>query len=121
MDIALDTAGERMFYRGTALIPRGFHSDQPFDLRIQIVSWGNPPANEASQKAAVVLAKEFVGKGRYQLRGGAKGVISFDGLRFQLRGLVQNNGQELDGEWFLDGVKGGGFRIVPKGYLFLGD
>ena len=121
MDIALDTAGERMFYRGTALIPRGFHSDQPFDLRIQIVSWGNPPANEASQKAVEVLAEEFVGKGRYQRRDASTGEIIFDGLRFQLRGMVHNGGKELDGEWFLDGVKGGGFRIVPKGYLFLGD
>ncbi len=121
MDIALDTAGERMFYRGTALIPRGFNSDQPFDLRVQLALWGNPPANEASQKAVEVLAEEFVGKGRYQRRDASKGEIIFDGLRFQLRGMVHNGGKELDGEWFLDGLKGGSFRIVPEGYLFPGD
>ena len=121
MDIALDTAGERMFYRGTALIPRGFNSDEPFDLGIQLSPWGNPPSNEASQKAAVVLADEFAGKGRYQLRGQGTGEITFADQRFQLRGLIGDNGKELDGEWFLDGVEGGGFRVVPKGYLFAGD
>ncbi len=121
MDIALDTAGERMFYRGTALIPRGFNSDEPFDLGIQLSPWGNPPSNEASQKAAVVLADEFAGKGRYQLRGQGTGEITFAGQRFQLRGQINDDGKELDGEWFLDGVEGGGFRVVPKGYLFAGD
>ena len=121
MDIALDTAGERMFYRGTALIPRGFNSAEPFDLGIQLSPWGNPPSNEASQKAAVMLADEFAGKGRYQLRGQGTGEITFAHQRFQLRGLIGDNGKELDGEWFLDGVEGGGFRVVPKGYLFAGD
>lgn len=121
MDIALDTAGERMFYRGTALIPRGFNSDEPFDLGIQLSPWGNPPSNEASRKAAVVLANEFAGKGRYQLCGERTGEITFAGQRFQLRGLINDDGKELDGEWFLDGVEGGGFRVVPKGYLFAGD
>ena len=98
MDIALDTAGERMFYRGTALIPRGFNSDQPFDLRVQLALWGNPPANEASQKAVEVLAEEFVGKGRYQRRDASKGEIIFDGLRFRLRGIVHNGGKGEDWE-----------------------
>jgi hypothetical protein len=121
MDIALDTAGERMFYRGTALIPRGFNSDKPFDLRIHLAPWGNPPANETSREARAVLAEKFDGQGRYQPRGKREGKVTFADQRLQLRGLIRNNGKELDGEWFLDGVEGGGFRIMPEGYLFPGD
>ena len=68
MDIVLDTAGERMFYRGTAMIPRGFHSRESFPLRIQLSSWGNPPANETSRKAAVILSDQFDERGRFLVR-----------------------------------------------------
>ncbi len=121
MDLALDTAGERMFYRGTALIPRGFNSDKPFDLRIRLAPWGNPPANETSREASAILAEKFDGQGRYQPGGKREGKVTFAGQRLQLRGVIRNNGKELDGEWFLDGVEGGGFRIMPEGYLFPGD
>ena len=118
MDVALDTANQRMFYRGTAMIPRGFHSEQPFPLKIQLTSWGAPPANNASLQAAVILSKEFDGQARFQPLGGKEGRVSLAGGRIQLRGLIRDGGKELDGYWFLDGLEGGGFRITPRGYLF---
>ena len=118
MDLAMDTAGERMFYRGTALIPRGFNAEEAFELEIQLSRWGNPPANEASRQAGRALNEEFSGRGRYQPLGNQQGEIQFSGRRFQLRGVILEQGQELDGEWFLDGQHGGGFRITREGYLF---
>ncbi len=118
MDLAMDTAGERMFYLGTALIPRGFNADEAFELEIQLSRWGNPPANEASRQASRALRGEFSGRGRYQPLGNREGEIQFSGKRFQLRGVILEEGEELDGEWFLDGQHGGGFRITRKGYLF---
>lgn len=118
MDLAMDTAGERMFYRGTAFIPRGFNAEETFELEIQLSRWGNPPANEASRRASHTLNEEFSGRARYQPLENQKGEIRFSGGRFQLRGVVLGEGQELDGEWFLDGLHGGGFRITRKGYLF---
>ena len=118
MDIVLDTAGERMFYHGTAMISRGFHSREPFPLRIQLSSWGNPPANETSRKAAVILSDQFDERGRFLPRTRGEGEIKLAGGSLQLLGLIRDKGKELDGAWFLDGVEGGGFRITPKGYLF---
>ena len=118
MDLAMDTAGERMFYRGTAFIPRGFNAEETFELEIRLSRWGNPPANEASRRASHTLNGEFSGRARYQPLGNQKGEIRFSGGRFQLRGVVLGEGQELDGEWLLDGLHGGGFRITRRGYLF---
>ena len=62
MDFAVDTGGGRMFYRGTAFIPRGFNSSEAFDLDVQLSRWGNPPANETSRNADSVLTGKFTGK-----------------------------------------------------------
>jgi len=118
MDFAVDTGGGRMFYRGTAFIPRGFNSREVFDLDVQLSRWGNPPANEASRSAGSVLTGTFTGKGRYQPLGNGEGEIQLARGRFQLRGVILDDGQELDGEWFLDGRYGGGFRMTRKGHLF---
>ena len=119
MDFAMDTGGGRMFYKGTAFIPRGFHSSEAFDLEVHLRRWGNPPANETSQTVLHVLKNEFEGTGHFLPLGNGAGEIQFaPGRRLQLRGAVLDEGQELDGEWYLDGKLGGGFRIVRKGQLF---
>ena len=118
MDFAVDTGGGRMFYRGTAFIPRGFDSREIFDLDVLLSWWGNPPANEASRNASSVLTGTFTGKGRYQPLGNGEGEIQLARGRLQLRGVILDDGQELDGEWFLDGRHGGGFRMTRKGHLF---
>ncbi len=118
MDFAVDTGGDRMFYRGTAFIPRGFNSREVFDLDVQLSRWGNPPANEASRSAGSVLTGTFTGTGRYQPLGNGEGEIQLARGRLQLRGVILDDGRELDGEWFLDGRHGGGFRMTRKGHLF---
>ncbi len=118
MDFAMDTAGGRMFYGGTVFIPRGFNSGETFDLEMQLSRWDNPPTNEAGRHATSVLTGEFTGKGRYQPLGNDEGEIQLARGRLQLRGVILDDGQELDGEWFLDGRHGGSFRITRKGYLF---
>ena len=118
MDFAMDTAGGRMFYGGTAFIPRGFNSSEAFDLEMQLSRRDNPPTNEAGRHATSVLTGKFTGRGRYQPLGNDEGEIQLAGGRLQLRGVILDDGQELDGEWFLDGRHGGGFRITRKGHLF---
>ena len=80
--------------------------------------YGNPPANETSRKAAVILSDQFDERGRFLPRTRGEGEIKLAGGSLQLLGLIRDKGKELDGAWFLDGVEGGGFRITPKGYLF---
>ena len=113
MDIALDTAGGRMFYKGTAAIPRGFNSSSAFSMDVQLTHWGNAPGNAASEQAARVLGEEFSKSGRYQPLGNGEGEIQLARGRIQLRGVILDEGQELDGDWFIDGQFGGGFRISP--------
>ncbi len=118
MEIAMDSGGGRMFYKGTVAIPRGFHSREAFDLDVHLTSWGSAPANEVGVDAAKLLKENHKKKGRYQPLGNGEGEILLARGRLQLRGVIVDNGQELDGDWFLDGRHGGGFRIVRQGHLF---
>lgn len=118
MDVALDSAGQRMFYRGTAFIPRSFNSATPFELDLDLALWGSAPELETSIFAQRALGGRYRGSGLYQPLAHGEGVVSLVSGRLLLRGRVLNDGQELDGHWFFDGKRGGGFRIAQKGSIF---
>ncbi|NIP97291.1 MAG: hypothetical protein GWO24_29205 [Akkermansiaceae bacterium] len=118
MDLAMDTGGERMYYRGKAFIPRSFNSATPFELDVEMAYWGNPAANDTGAHAHEALGEVHESAGIYQPLRSGQGVISLVDGRLLLRGRVLDDGQELDGEWFFDGKQGGGFRIAREGYLF---
>ncbi|MFM1560442.1 MAG: hypothetical protein ACKJSK_14090 [Roseibacillus sp.] len=118
MDLALDTAGQRMFYKGTAAIPRSFNSTTSFEMDVHLAHWGNPARNEASAHAQTALGKDYKKGGIYQPLTNGEGLISLASGRVLLHGKVLDDGQELDGNWFIDGKLGGGFRIARKGYIF---
>lgn len=118
MDMALDTAGNRMFYRGSAHIPRSFLSEDPFPLRLDLKSWGNAAENTPSQLAESLMTESFEEDANFQPLGDNRGVISAADGRLLFRGEIRKEGLELDGDWFLDGKYGGGFRITAEGVLF---
>lgn len=118
MDVAIDLGGQRIFYNGTALIPRGFNSPTPFKLEFDLAHWSHPADERIGFQTHKLLGDSFKKSGKYQPLANETGVISLSSGRVQLRGAVRDEGQELDGDWFLDGKKGGGFRIARKGYIF---
>jgi len=118
MDVAIDSAGQGLFYVGTAWIPRGFNSTTPFEMTFDLDSWGSPPVDETGARAAAALASGFPRRGTYQPLGNGHGTISFLDGRFQLRGEILDDGTELAGDWFLDHSPGGSFRIAQKGFIF---
>ena len=118
MDVALDSAGQRMFYKGTAFIPRGFNSATSFELEVDLSLWGAAPEFEPSSLVQSTLGARYRASGLYQPLAHGEGVVSLEAGRVLLRGEVGKKGQELDGDWFVDGKRGGGFRIARKGRLF---
>ncbi len=118
MDVAMDIGGQGMFYKGTAEIPRGFNSPTSFALDITLAHWSHPYGRGLGYQVHQLLEDRFTAKGIYQPLRNGEGVISLASGRLLLRGKVLDGGQELDGEWFFDGKRGGGFRIARKGYLF---
>lgn len=119
MDAALDTAGEGMFYAGTARIPRRFSSPTPFEIEFDLSRWGSPPGNEASARATAALSGGFPGRATFEPLGDGRGRIPLLDGRLQLRGKILTEGKEFAGDWFFDNQPGGSFRIVEKGIIFL--
>jgi hypothetical protein len=118
MDVALDIGGQSMFYKGTAFIPRGFNSATPFEMDFDLKHGSHPWGGGIGFETHAVLGDTFKKRGTYQPLPNESGVISLASGRVLLRGMVRDEGRELDGEWFFDGKKGGGFRIARRGYLF---
>lgn len=118
MDVAMDSGGEQMFYRGTAWIPRGFNSPTPFEVKMDITFWGVPAADETGRIAEGELGRRYEGTGTYQPLEDGEGVLSLLQGRLLLRGNVTDEGRELDGAWFFDGKPGGSFRIAQQGVIF---
>lgn len=118
MDVAMDIGGQGMFYKGTAMIPRGFNSATPFEMDFELTHWSHPFGKGIGFQTHELLGDSFTKSGTYQPLANESGVISLAKGRIELRGAVRAEGTELDGDWFLDGVPGGGFRIARKGYIF---
>ena len=87
-------------------------------MDVHLAHWGNPARNEASAHAQTALGKGYKKGGIYQPLTNGEGLISLTSGRGLLHGKVLDDGQELDGNWFIDGNLGGGFRIARKGYIF---
>lgn len=119
MDVALDLGGRGIFYRGLGRIPRNFHSATSFKMDFDLAHGDHPAGGGIGTDAHAVLGDLFKGTGVYQPLENGGGVISLQSGRLLLRGLVSEDGMVLDGDWFLDGKPGGGFRIAPQGTIFL--
>ena len=118
MDVALDAGGTSMFYTGSAYIPRGFNSETSFSLDLDLKPWSETAEDPVSQLAMEALGDPYEDPGLYQPLKYGEGVISLASGRVLLRGNVLSNGEELDGHWFVDGKRGGGFRIARSGTIF---
>jgi hypothetical protein len=118
MDVALDIQDQGMFYQGTARIPRGFNSATSFEMPFELAHWSHPYGGGIGFDTHAVLGNSFKATGIYQPLANETGVVSLASGRLLLRGEVRENGEELDGDWFFDGKRGGGFRIARKGVIF---
>lgn len=119
MDVALDIAGQGIFYKGTAHIPRGFNSATSFQIAFALTHGSHPYGGGIGFDAHAALGDTLNEAGIYQPLAGDTGVISLRAGRLLLRGTVGADGQALAGDWFFDGKPGGSFRIAREGTIFL--
>lgn len=114
----MDIQGQGMFYKGVAHIPRGFNSPESFEIDFDLTHWSHPYGGGIGFQTHAVLGTEYRERGTFQPLAPGTGVISLESGRLLLRGSVQEEGEEFEGEWFFDGKAGGAFRIARKGYIF---
>ena len=118
MDVALDINDQGMFYKGTAMIPRGFHSPAPFQIDFDLAHWSHPWGGGIGFDTHAILGDTFTKSGEYEPNGNGTGTVRLARGKVELRGSIQQGGTVLDGDWFFNGQRGGGFRIAPKGSIF---
>ena len=75
MDVALDIAGQGMFYQGTGHIPRSFNSATSFEMDFDLEHWSHPYGGGIGAQTHAVLGPAFKGPGTYQPLQGGEGVV----------------------------------------------
>lgn len=116
-DVSFDSANRTLFFTGRASTAGQFDSTIPFSLWFSLAADPLSAENEAARFLLDNHGPHITQRATYRpIEDGTAQIDLLNG-RLTLRGRSKRNGQEFEGNWYFDGLPGGGFWIAPEGVI----